>query len=216
MQINSYTPGGHSGPVIGSDADGGFVVSWTDSQSVEYPDPYGPPEYVGRGGIYAQRFNALGNPIGPDFPIETFQSPGPRRAEPRLPPPGLFAASSDIAVDSEGAFIVSWSSPYSDGDDTSYTSIQARSCSGPTTNRGVRGCRSTLGRRGSRIGPSSQVGPTTSLWLSGTMPGSPYAGVVDQQDGSRGGTFAQMFASAPIFLDGFESGDFSDWSGSSP
>ncbi len=197
LQINSYTPGGHLAPSVGAHSDGSFVVSWTDKS---YSAPYPYYGQVGRDGIQAQRFDSAGNPSGADFRVNSIDADYDSRL-----------GSSDIAVEPVGQFIVTWSSRDTPGDDTSYSSIQARS----------------FGADGQPWGPDIQVNTYTTgsqnrpvvagmasdsfviVWDDAYMN---YYGGVDGRDGSLGGTLGQLFRTAHLFSNGFETGDVTAWS----
>jgi hypothetical protein len=86
FRVNSYTTGNQISPAIAIDADGDFVVTWTSEGGQD-----------GDGdGIYGQRFNAAGLPVGVEFLVNTFTAD--------------FQRNSAVAMDSDGDFIVTWTS----------------------------------------------------------------------------------------------------------
>jgi S-layer family protein len=91
FRVNSYTPGGQASPRIAAAADGRFVVAWS-SQGQDN----------GFAGIYAQRYDAGGAPIGGEFRVNTY-TPSNKIA-------------GDVASDEAGNFVVTWTSNGQDGD----------------------------------------------------------------------------------------------------
>ena len=93
FQVNSYTTGWHSRPVVASDPDGNFVVVWTDP----YQDGSG-------GGVFGQRFLAFGalpEKNGAEFQVNAYTT-GDQSAP-------------TVAWDTDGSFVVAWTS-VQDGD----------------------------------------------------------------------------------------------------
>ena len=89
--VNTTTLGYQKDPSIGIASDGSFVVVWnSDGQD------------GGQGGVYGQRFNSDGTKAGIEFAVNTVST-----GEQLLP---------DVAVNGDGAFIVTWQSPGQDGD----------------------------------------------------------------------------------------------------
>ena len=81
--VNSITTGNQFRPDVGLGSDGRFVVSWM-SQNLD-----------GSGyGIAARRFDALANPIGGDFQVNTYTLNN--------------QLVGDIAVEANGAFVAVW------------------------------------------------------------------------------------------------------------
>jgi hypothetical protein len=101
FQVNTYTTNDQSQPAVAMDSDGDFVVVWTsyaqDGSEV---------------GVHAQRFDADGVRQGSEFQVNTYTT-GSQQA-------------SDVAMDADGDFVVTWQSIGSAGSDTSATSIQAQ------------------------------------------------------------------------------------------
>ncbi|HEY9815876.1 MAG TPA: hypothetical protein V6D20_08805, partial [Candidatus Obscuribacterales bacterium] len=69
--VNLETEGSQYHPTITADASGNFVIAWTD----QFGDASGL-------GIRARRFDALGVPLGIDFPVNSF-APG-QQSQPEL------------------------------------------------------------------------------------------------------------------------------------
>jgi hypothetical protein len=83
FRVNTAVSGNQLDPAAAMDADGDFVVAW---------DSFGQD---GSGyGVYAQRFDAAGNPVGPEFRVNTTTT-GRQR-------------SPSVAMDADGDFTVAW------------------------------------------------------------------------------------------------------------
>jgi hypothetical protein len=85
FRVNTFTAGRQFYSSVAMDSDGDFVVTW-DS---EYQDG-------SSRGIYAQRFDKTGAPLGVEFRVNTFTT------NTQLQP--------SIAMDSDGNFVITWSS----------------------------------------------------------------------------------------------------------
>jgi len=90
FRINSITLGNQVVNSLAMDTDGDFVVTWTDSQSDG-----------DQSGIYARRFDVLGNAKGSEFRVNTYVT-GVQR-------------SSMAAIDADGNFVVVWVGPNTTG-----------------------------------------------------------------------------------------------------
>lgn len=92
FHINTYTAGNQEMPAVACLPDGGFVVVWqSDGQD-------------GSGnGIYGQRFDSDGDPVGDEFQVNTHTTDGQQWPE--------------AAALSSGGFVVVWHSYGQDGDD---------------------------------------------------------------------------------------------------
>ena len=73
FQVNSYSTAAQRRPAVASDATGNFVVAW---QSLRDPDTYA--------GVYAQRYDALGAPVGGEFRVNSYTTNGPGLTRRRL------------------------------------------------------------------------------------------------------------------------------------
>jgi hypothetical protein len=90
FQVNTYTTRGQYRPRIGMDPAGNFVVVWYS----EYQDGSGT-------GIFGQRYDADGTPVGTETRINVYTTADQR--------------SPDIALDRDGNFVVVWHSLAQDG-----------------------------------------------------------------------------------------------------
>jgi hypothetical protein len=87
--VNSYTTGLQNHPAVAADADGNFVVVWTDHN--EYEDGYGL-----RADIFARRYDAAGFPLAGQFQVNG-HTPY-RQGHP------------EVAAAADGRFSVAWRS----------------------------------------------------------------------------------------------------------
>jgi len=104
FQVNSYTTGTQYRPVLAVEEDGDFLVVWqgagssgTDSSSFA---------------IQGQRYASDGTVLGGEFQVNSYTTGPQSRPSP--------------ALDSDGNFVVAWTSDGSSGTDTSSTSIQGQ------------------------------------------------------------------------------------------
>ena len=93
FQVNTYTTGVQAFPAIAAGPAGTFVVVW---QSGSY---YYGAQDGSRSGIFGQRYDAAGLPIGAEFQVNTYTTG--------------FQQEPNVAVDPAGNFVVVWSQPYS-------------------------------------------------------------------------------------------------------
>ena len=97
FQVNTYTNHDQEKPAIAMNAEGDFIVVWKSTV-----------QDAGSRGVYGQRFNADGTPIGGEFQIDTSSVAG-------------FGWSPSVAMDDLGNFVVAWQ-----GTDDSLHGIYAR------------------------------------------------------------------------------------------
>ena len=93
FRVNTYTTKSQWARCVAMDADGGFVVVW-DSNS-----------QAGAGSltdVYARRYDGNGNPVGGEFPVNTYTTGDQWHAS--------------VAMDADGDFVVAWMSAQQDGD----------------------------------------------------------------------------------------------------
>ncbi len=97
FRINTYTTNTQTNPSIAIDSDGDFVISWqSQNQEVSTGNYFG---------IYAQRYNSNGATNGGEFRVNTYTT--------------NTQSNPSVAIDSDGDFVISWSSLSQTGD-TSY------------------------------------------------------------------------------------------------
>ena len=104
FQVNSYTTNNQSRPEVATDADGNFVVVWQSRGSFGTDTDYS--------SIQGQRYDAEGNPFGGEFQVNSYTTG--RQKNP------------DVAMDTQGDFVVIWRSPGSFGTDSSGYSVQGQ------------------------------------------------------------------------------------------
>jgi hypothetical protein len=89
FQVNTFTPGNETNPCVAMDTSGNFVIVW------ERGDGDGE-------GIYGQRYDSAGNPMGSEFQVNTHTE-----QDQQWP---------SVAMDASGNFIIAWTSDGQDGD----------------------------------------------------------------------------------------------------
>ena len=104
FQANSYTSFAQQDAAVAMDDAGNFVVVWESggSDGTDTSDE----------SIQAQRFNAVGSPVGAEFQVNSYTTD--EQSDPA------------VAMDSAGNFVVVWESYGSYGTDDSYNSIQGQ------------------------------------------------------------------------------------------
>ena len=89
FHVNTFTDKVQAYPSVAMTASGEFIISWTSY--------YQTKDQVS---IYAQRYDNQGNPVGDEFEVDT---------------KGYRNDYSDIAIDDDGNFVITWTSIYSEG-----------------------------------------------------------------------------------------------------
>jgi hypothetical protein len=111
FQVNTYSTSRRENATVAMGAEGNFVVAWESYGSTGNDNSLR--------SVQARRYRADGTAVDPaEFQVNAYTSNDQRR--PR------------VAMDPEGNFVVAWQSTGSFGDDTSYTSVQARRFGRPT------------------------------------------------------------------------------------
>src|SRR5436190_166400 len=90
FRVNSYTTNHQTNAAVALDGDGDFVVAWQDG-----PSGTGDGQDGSSWGIYAQRYNALGVPLGPEFRVNTTTTNA--------------QINPAVSADAAGDFVVAWS-----------------------------------------------------------------------------------------------------------
>jgi hypothetical protein len=111
FQVNTYTTQSQQAPSVGVDADGNFVVVWQSRGSAGSDLDYS---------VQGQSYDASGNMVGAQFQVNTYTTGSQ----------GESFSGPEIAVDTNGDFVVVWSSEGSSGSDTSFRSIQGQRFAG--------------------------------------------------------------------------------------
>ncbi len=91
FRVNTYSTGGQADPAVAMNGTGQFVVVWSGAS---------PSDDLA--GIFGQRFDAVGAPVGPEFRVNTYTTEN--------------QDSPAVAIDDVGDFIVVWRSVGQDGD----------------------------------------------------------------------------------------------------
>ena len=160
FRVNTHTSSDQKEPQIAMNAAGSFVVTWSgDGQD-------------GSGyGIYAQRYDANGVAAGSEFRVNTTTSNTQKY--------------SSVAVDSNGNFVVTWTSEYQDG---SWEGIYGQRYNSSGVAQGGEfqvATHTSMNQSSSNVSMSSD-GRFLVTWSS------------FDQDGSGWGTYAQEFASSGV------------------
>ena len=93
FQVNTYTTNSQARPSVSSDASGNFVVVW-ESYGSQDGDIWG---------IFAQRYDIDGNPLGGEFQVNTYTSAS--------------QIGPEVASGPDGNLVVTWEGNDQDGDD---------------------------------------------------------------------------------------------------
>src|SRR5690606_9020679 len=90
FQVNTYTTKNQVLPSVAMDSDGDFVITWHSfgQDGAGY-------------GIYARRYDRLGNATGSEFKVNTYTT--------------NIQSNPDVAMDSDGDFVITWHSFGQDG-----------------------------------------------------------------------------------------------------
>jgi hypothetical protein len=92
FQVNTCISSWQDHPAVAMDEEGNFVITWESSE--QDGDHWG---------IFAQRFDKEGFPIGPEFQVNTHYE--------------SYQATPEVAMDEKGNFVIIWISCGQDGDD---------------------------------------------------------------------------------------------------
>jgi hypothetical protein len=163
FRVNTYTTGAQDLSSIASDALGNFVVVWQDGGGQD-----------GSGlGIFGQRFDNGGAPLGPEFLVNTYTT--------------AYQFGPSVAADASGNFVVVWQSFAQDGSSAGVFG-QRYASSGASLGVEFRvNTYTTNGQAPTSIAADSS-GNFVVVWQS------------DAQDGSSLGVFGQRFTSSGIPL----------------
>lgn len=186
FQVNTFTTTFQSHPMVGSDSTGAFTIVWQSGEAFGIPGPDGDDD-----GIAARRYTAAGAPSGDEFVVNTFTDSLQRFAS--------------VDVGPSGQAVIAWQS---NGPDGSNFGIQGRTLAQD-------GSFASPEFRVNTIVPSSQSYPRVAasdhdflvVWTSSIN------GSGTDVDGTA--IWARHF-DLTLFADGFESGDTSAWSATSP
>jgi len=161
FQVNSFTTGSQDNPAVSMDASGNFVVVWTSAG-----------QDGDNNGVFAQRYDSNGAPLGTEFQVNTFTTGNQNTA-----------LGSPVSSDSSFNFVVSWSSDGQDGDLTG-AFAQRYDSTGVAQGTEFRVNSYTTGRQDSPAVARAPGGDFVVAWRS------------SGQDGSGYGIFGQRYTSA--------------------
>jgi hypothetical protein len=159
FRVNTYTTGEQYRPAAAFGWTGEFVVVWQDGT-------VGGGGGAGRG-VFGQRYDGSGAPLGPEFQVETYTTG--------------FQGFPSVAADASGDFVVVWHSDGQDGSDLGVFG-QRYSSAGSPLGPEFRVNTYTTGLQG-----------FPAVIVDG---GGNFAVVWAAQDGSGGGIFGQRFDNA--------------------
>ena len=187
FQVNSTTSGNQTSPQVAGTPSGQAVVVWQSGTSAGTDHDLT--------SIQVRRFSSAGLPQSADTQVNTYTS--------------LQQYFPGVSADQAGNFIITWSSDGSPGSDNSNSSIQARrftSNGSPLEDQFQVNSFIESRQILSRIALAS-INHFLIVWSSLGSPGSDNSG-----DSIQG----QFFVHSPIFSNGFETGDTSEWSATVP
>jgi hypothetical protein len=171
FRVNTQTASFQVGPSVASDASGNFVVVWESS---------GQDGSVS-GGIFGQRYDSDGNPLGGEFQVNTHTTFG------QLDP--------SVASDESGNFVVVWASVGQDAGGYSVGIFGQRYDSGGNALGGEFQVNTyTTGEQSDPSVTSDAAGNVVVVWQSWAQFGG--------QDGSYSGIFGQRYDSSGNALGG--------------
>lgn len=162
FRVNTTTYGQDKSPAIAMKANGDFIITWEVSL-----DSYN----NSRSGIFAQRFNGLGEPQGPEFLVNTTTT----RA----------VSHSSIAIDSDGDFVIAWKSLLQDGSGSGVYAQRYDALGVPLGSEFLVNTRTTGDQRSPSIGMDAD-GDFVITWQS------------NSQDGSGYGIYAQSYNASGV------------------
>jgi RHS repeat-associated protein len=188
-RVNTYTTGNQTNGVIARDRDGDTVVAWVSAGQ----------DGSGKG-VYAQRYNSVGTPMGPEFRVNAYTTGD--------------QSNPAVAMDAAGNFVVVWVSAGQDGSGDGVYARLYRS-DGATVVSEFRVNTYTTGGQSAPEAAMDAAGNFVVVWASDGQDGSGfgvYAQRYDAAGAAQGGefavnTYATAAQSAPdVAMD--ESGDF--------
>ena len=157
FQVNTHTSNDQIGPAVDMDADGNVVVVWNDLSGQDGDTI----------GVFGQRFDATGSPIGGEFQVNTYTT--------------SVQGSPSVAMDDSGNFVIAWNS--SDSQDGDHLGIfgQHYDANGTTIGPEFQVNTYTMGEQSTPTVSMDSSGNAMVVWRS-----------VDQ-DGDSHGIFGQRY-----------------------
>ncbi len=157
FQVNTYITGDQQSPALAVDAAGDFVVVWQS------------PHDGDGDGVFGQRFNSNGTPVGTEFQVNTYTTD--------------FQAAPAVGSDAAGNFVVVWTSYSQDGSQEGIFGQRFASSGAPVGTEFQVNTYTTGAQDGSAIALDA-AGNFVVTWRSDA-----------NQDGDNHGVFGQRFAS---------------------
>lgn len=158
-RVNTYTTANQSNSSVATDAAGDFVVTWvSETQNASF------------NGIYAQRYNAAGTPLGAEFIVNTNAT--------------FIQQSPSVAMDAAGDFVIAWANNL----DLSGNGIFAQRYNATGVAQGNE-------FRVNTFTTSDQSQPSVAMDAAGDFVISWQS---DSQDGSAIGVYAQRYNAAGV------------------
>ena len=168
FQVNTYTTDSQRWPRVAAEPTGGFVVVW---QSVSYSAG----QDGDKSGVFGQRFDAAGTPVGGEFQVNSYTT-----GDQSYPA---------VAQDPDGGFVVVWESGgYYGAQDGDRNGVfgQRFDAGGARAGAEFQVNSYTTGFQGSPAVAVDDSGNFVVVWASTDFPVS--------EDGDRSGVFGQHFA----------------------
>ncbi|UCG69208.1 MAG: fibronectin type III domain-containing protein [Thermoplasmata archaeon] len=155
FRVNTYTTGDQGVSTVEMDAAGNFVIAWhSDGQDLSLK------------GIFAKRYDFNGNPLGPEFQVNTFTFKDQHQPS--------------IAMNATGHFVIAWTSEDQDGDQRGVYAQRFDNLGNPQGGE-FQVNTYTTERQGAPQVAMNSTGEFVIVWTS------------YDQDGDFWGVFAQLF-----------------------
>jgi hypothetical protein len=166
FRVNTYTTGPQYLAAVASDSSGNFVVVWeSDGQDGDSV------------GVFGQRYASTGEPLGPEFRVNTFTT--------------HYQINPAVVSDASGNFVIVWQSPSQDGSDRGVFGQRYESTGTPVGAEFRVNTYTTGSQHDPAVADSS--GNFVVVW--GSL----------LQDGSSSGVFGQRYSAiVPVELTHFE------------
>jgi hypothetical protein len=178
FRVNTQTYGTQFYPAAGRDALGNFVVAWSSE-----------PQDGSTHGVFGQRFASSGEPLGPDFRVNTYTTDA--------------QYFPSIAVSASGDFVVLWDSIGQDGSGRGVFGQRFASSGGPLGTE-FRVNTYTTNYQSGAAAAADAAGNFVVVWNSGGQDSSAY-GVFGQRYASSGAPIGPEFR-VNTFTTGFQGG----------
>ncbi|APZ93269.1 PKD domain-containing protein [Fuerstiella marisgermanici] len=167
FQINTYTTDDQYKPAVAMDGAGNFVVTWSSVGQ----DGTG-------SGVYAQRYDAAGNPVGAEFQVNTTTADG--------------QGSPSVAMNAVGNFVITWTSGNQDSDKSSGVFGQLYDSAGNAVGTEFQIHTHTPGTQSLQSVAMDAVGNFVVTWNSSNQDGDDY-GIYGQRFDANGNALGSEF-----------------------